>query len=298
MTVPPSPPTGPDGGQPALPGCVRHPDRPTGLRCTRCERPACPECLREASVGYQCVDCVREGNRDVRRPVTVAGAELVSKPIVAPVLIALNVVVFVITAVQSGSIMTNYDGSDLFLDWFMRPVLVATDEWWRLVTNGFLHDGVAHLGVNMLALWFLGRDLELLLGRGRFIASYVLSLLGGSVAIMLFDSPMTAAVGASGAIYGLLGGLLVAVLKLKLNIGPVLGVIALNVAITFSVPNISFLAHAGGFVVGAALMAAMLYAPAKQRRLWQLGAFAATTVVLAGLTLYRYNELQALLLGG
>ena len=93
----------------------------------------------------------------------------------------------------------------------------------------------------------------------------------------------------AGAIYGLLGGLLVAVLKLKLNIGPVLGVIALNVAITFSVPNISFLAHAGGFVVGAALMAAMLYAPAKQRGAWQVGAFVVTAVVLAGLTLYRYN---------
>ncbi|MFB9906579.1 rhomboid family intramembrane serine protease [Allokutzneria oryzae] len=297
MTVPPSDPMGSVGGQHALPGCVRHPDRPTGLRCTRCERPACPECLREAAVGYQCLDCVNDGNRGVRRPVTVAGAELVSRPIVAPVLIALNVVVFLITAVQSQSVMANYAGSDLFSEWFMRPILVAAGDWWRLVTNGFLHDGLAHIAVNMLALWFLGRDLELLLGRARFVAVYLLSLLGGSVAIMLFDDPMTAAVGASGAIYGLLGGLLVAVLKLKLNIGPVLGVIALNVVITFSVPNISFLAHAGGFVIGAALMAAMLYAPPKQRGVWQLGALVGAAVVLAGLTAYRYNELHALLIG-
>ena len=102
------PPDGPVGAQPETPVCVRHPDRPTRLRCTRCDRPACPDCLRDASVGMQCVDCVNEGARSVRRPRTLAGAEISNgRPIITQVMIALNVLAYVVTVVQSGSPMNN-----------------------------------------------------------------------------------------------------------------------------------------------------------------------------------------------
>ncbi len=139
--------------------CVRHPDRATGLACTRCGRPACPECLRPAAVGAQCVDCVREGNRGVRRWRTVAGARPGRRPLVVPILIALNVAVFAATVVQARSIGSNFD-SALFDAWALEPGEVRDGEWWRLVTAGFLHIGPIHLLFNMMALWVLGRDLE------------------------------------------------------------------------------------------------------------------------------------------
>src|SRR4051794_40415460 len=158
-----------------MPGCVRHPDRPTGLRCTRCDRPACPECLREASVGYQCVDCVAEGRRTVRRGTTVAGAPQRPRLVVTPTLIGLNLLVFAITVIQAGTVVHN-ELSELFADWVLIPGLVAQGEWWRLGTSAFLHYGVAHIALNMLALFILGRDLEAVLGRLRFCAVYLVSM--------------------------------------------------------------------------------------------------------------------------
>lgn len=279
MSVPPGQSAEPDGAQPPMPACVRHPDRPTGLRCVRCERPACPDCLREASVGYQCVDCVNEGNRGVRRPVTVAGARLSTTPIVVPVVIALNVLVHVLTSVQAGSPMENFR-SPLFASWSLWPLPVAGGQWWRLLTSGFLHLGVIHLLVNMVALWIIGRDLETVLGRARFAAVYLLSLLGGSVAVFLFGGLTSPVAGASGAVYGLMGGIAVAAFRLRLNLRPILMVIGINIVLTVSIPGISLLGHAGGLVLGLASVAALLYAPPNRRTLWQAGMLAGLLVVL------------------
>ena len=167
MSHPAGPPTPPwPGGPPqgAAAVCVRHPDRPTGLSCTRCGRPACPDCLREASVGYQCVDCVGEGNRGVRRAVTIAGAQPGGRPLVAPTLVALNVAVFAWTVATSGSVSRN-DRAPLFQQWALVPGAVADGEWWRVITGGFLHFGPIHLLFNMMALWVIGRDIEPALGR-------------------------------------------------------------------------------------------------------------------------------------
>lgn len=112
------------GPQPPLPGCVRHPDRPTGLACARCGRPHCHECLREAPVGFQCVDCVAQGAREVRQPVTVAGARMPAsrpQPVVTLSLIAVNALVFLATVAQSGNVAANYRGSQLFLDFACSP---------------------------------------------------------------------------------------------------------------------------------------------------------------------------------
>ncbi|WP_347567559.1 rhomboid family intramembrane serine protease [Actinopolyspora sp. BKK1] len=278
MNVPPEQPDEQHGAQP-MPGCTRHPDRPTGLRCTRCERPACPDCLREASVGYHCVDCVRQQQRNTREPVTIAGARLGGKPIVVPVLIAVNVLLFVLSAVQAGSVAGN-SGSELFLRWEMVPIQVAAGEWWRVVTSGFLHQGMIHLLVNMIALWIVGRDLEMVLGRIRFSAVYLLGLLGGSMFVFLFGSVLQPVVGASTALYGLFGGIAVAAWRLKLNMRPILLVIGLNVVLTLSIPGISLLGHLGGLVLGTAATAALIYAPANRRLVWQSGALVALLLVL------------------
>ncbi|MEV4728481.1 rhomboid family intramembrane serine protease [Saccharopolyspora sp. NPDC049426] len=279
MTVPPGTTPGPDGAPPQLPTCARHPDRPTGLRCTRCERPACPECLRDASVGQQCVDCVREGGATVRRPVTVAGARLRDKPILVPLLIAANVAAYVLTAVQAGNFGANYR-SALFVDYSLIPLTVAGGQWWRLVTSGFLHIGVVHLVMNMLALWVIGRDLELLLGRARFAAVYGLSLIGGSTAVFLLGGAEAPVAGASGAVYGLMGGIAVAALRLNVSLRPVITVIALNIVASVLIPGISLLGHIGGLILGAASTAALVYAPRERRTLVQAGALVGLLVVL------------------
>jgi len=285
VSVPPGPATGPEEAA-QLPGCARHPDRPTGLRCVRCERPACPECLREASVGYQCVDCVAQERGRGRQAVTVAGARLGSRPIVVPVLIALNVLAFVVTAVQAGSIQGN-NSSALFETFAMWPTGVAGGQWVRLIGSGFLHFGPIHLLMNMIALWVIGRDLELVLGRLRFTAVYLLSLLGGSVAVFLFGSLNEPVAGASGAVYGLMGGIAVAALRLKVSLRPVLLVIGLNIVLSVSIPGISLLGHLGGLVLGGLSTAALVYAPRQRQAQLQAVALGGLLVALVAVLITR-----------
>lgn len=226
------------------------------------------------------MECVGAARVGVRRLRTVAGGQVQSRPVLTPLLIALNLGIFAITVAQAGSLQGNAD-SPLFEDWVTWPLAVAHGgEWWRLITGGFLHYGLVHVAVNMLALWLLGRDVELLLGWLRFGAVYLLSLLGGSTAVFAFGAANTALAGASGAVWGVIGAMLVIVLRLKLNPQPVLAMIAINAFISF-LPGISLLAHLGGFVVGSVLTAAMVYAPSQQRAPVQIGAVLAVAVLLS-----------------
>lgn len=280
MTYPVGPPPHPSQGPAAV--CVRHPDRATGLTCVRCGRPSCPECLREASVGYQCVDCVGQAGHGVRRAATVAGAVAATsrRPIVVWTLIALNVAVYVLTVVQAGSISNNYE-SPLFDAWQLAPVQIADGDWWRVLTSGFLHIGPLHIASNMFALWVLGRDMETVLGRGRFVALYLISLIGGSAAVVVFNAPDQPVAGASGAVFGLMGGLLVVLLRLKRPVGQVIGLIVINIVISQVVPGISLTAHIGGLVVGALVAAALVFTPSRSNRTrLQVAALAGITVVL------------------
>lgn len=278
--VPPEEPGGhPTPPQAAPAVCVRHSDRATGLTCSRCGRPACPECLREASVGFQCVDCVAESGRGVRRGVTIAGARPGGRPVVTPVLVALNVAVFAWTVATSGSVSRNAL-SPLFAEWALVPGAVADGEWWRLITGGFLHFGPIHLLFNMWALWVIGRDVEPALGRGRFLALYLVSLLGSSTAVMLLTAPGANVAGASGAVFGLMGAMAVLLRRLRIPLGQVGGVIAVNLAITFLLPGISVAGHIGGLITGAVATAALVYAPAQRRNPVQAAAFAGITVLL------------------
>lgn len=287
MTRPPNQQPGGHGDQPQPEMCVRHRDRPTGLRCTRCNRPACPDCLREASVGFQCVDCVNQGRRMQRYATTVAGAQPVTRDLVIPVLIGINVLVFAVTVAQAGSLGGNA-ASALFRQWALAPIAVADGEVWRLVTSGFLHFGPIHLVVNMLALYIIGRELEAVLGHSRFLAVYLLSLLGGSALVFALEQVNSLTAGASGAIYGLMGGLLMVLLRLRRSPGPALFIIGINVVITFTIPGISIYGHLGGLVFGTLATAAMVYAPQQRRTLVQVGAIAALAAVVIAMVVARY----------
>ena len=295
MTFPPSSQQG-GYGSPLPPAvCARHPDRPTGLRCVRCDRSACPECLREAAVGYQCVDCVTEGRRTQRYSTTIAGARPSGRDLVIPVLIAVNAAVFVVTVAQAGSLFGNA-ASSLFQQWALSPLAVAGGQLWRLLTSGFLHFGPVHLAFNMIALWVIGRDLETVLGRGRLITVYLVSLLGGSAAVFLLEDVQSLTAGASGAVYGLMGGLAVVLLRLRRSPGPALGIIAINVVITFVLREyLSLFGHLGGLAFGTAATVAMVYAPAARRVPVQVAAVVALAAVIAGLVLTadaRYGDVR------
>ncbi|GAB2979718.1 rhomboid family intramembrane serine protease [Amycolatopsis acidiphila] len=258
-------------------------------------------------MGAQCIDCVQAGRRQGAgrrqdRPTgsgarTIAGARLSNRLVATPALIALNVLVYAITAVEARDPMNNQI-SELFRAWVLWPLGIAGGEWWRLFTAGFLHYGPIHLAVNMFSLWIIGREMEVLLGKARFVALYVVSLLGGSVLVYMFSATNGPTAGASGAIYGLLGGVLVAVLRLKLNPAPAIGTIVLNLIITVSLPNISLFGHLGGLVVGAAGTAAMVYAPAKNRVAWQVGALVVLVVALLAVYVYRDSLLASVACSG
>ncbi|MFF4950725.1 rhomboid family intramembrane serine protease [Streptomyces chattanoogensis] len=261
-------------GGDGLPACYRHPDRTTGIRCTRCEKPICPDCMVSASVGFQCPDCVRGGGGNGRSataaaPRTIAGGAIAANPrLITLILMGLNLAVFI--AVQA-------DGPRLLSELVMLgktpsgylPQGVAEGEWYRLVTAMFLHQEIPHIAFNMLSLWWLGPPLEAALGRLRFTALYMLSGLGGSALTYLVAAPYASSLGASGAIFGLLGATAVLMRRLNYDMKPVLILLGLNLVFTFAWPNISWQAHIGGLVVGAAVAYGMVHAPRGRRNLVQ-----------------------------
>ena len=268
MNMPYSPQT-PAG----VPVCYRHPDRQTYISCTRCGRPACPECLRSASVGHQCLDCVAAAAASVPPVRTAAGAVIrTGIPMVSYGLIAVNVVVF---------LLAKFAPPEQVYRLALWPVLVATGDWYQLVTSAFLNFAILHLLFNMYALYVIGPPLEEHLGRWRFAVLYGLSALGGSVMVYLFSQPNVPTVGASGAIYGLFGATFVAARRLRLDIRWLVGLIAINLVLTFAVPGISWQGHIGGLITGALIAAVFVYAPRPRRTLIQAAASIGVLAVFA-----------------
>lgn len=273
----------------APPVCFRHTDRETYIRCQRCERPICPDCMNPASVGFQCPECVREGNRSTRQHLTPYGGRRVADPrLTSFVLIALNAAVFLAIQATGRGRSRLVDYLALLPDSALSrgrdglPVVVqgvADGAYWQLLTSGFTHVQLLHIGFNMLALYVLGPTLESVLGRARFLAVYGASLLGGSAAVMLFSAPNVTTLGASGAIFGLMGALAVLSLKVRGQAQQILLWIGINLVITFTIPGISWQGHLGGLVVGAALGAAMVYAPRRRRALVQWSAVVAVVLL-------------------
>lgn len=265
------------------PSCYRHPGRQTYLRCNRCERYICADCMRSAAVGHQCVECVQEGAKTIRQPRTrFGGRERSGTPVVTYALIAVNVLVFIVQMAVG----------NLEKQLSVWPPAVADGQLYRLVTSAFLHYGATHLLLNMWALYVVGPPLESWLGRLRFGALYALSGLGGSVLVYLLTIN-SATAGASGAIFGLFGATFVVGKRLALDVRWVVAVIVINLVFTFVAPAISWQGHLGGLVTGAVVAAAYVYPPKEARNLIQAAASALVLGVLVALVWWRTGVLVA-----
>jgi membrane associated rhomboid family serine protease len=271
------------------PSCYRHPGRRTYVRCNRCERYICGDCMRAAAVGHQCVECVEAGGRTIRQPRTqFGGRQRAATPVVTYALIAINVAAFILQ-MASGSLEKQLT---------LWPPAVADGQLYRLVTAAFLHYGPTHLLLNMWALYVVGPPLEIWLGRLRFGALYALSGVGGSVLVYLLSPLNTATAGASGAIFGLFGATFVVGKRLALDVRWVVAVIAINLVFTFVVPAvssqmISWQAHVGGLATGGVVAAAYVYPPRERRNLVQAAVTIIVLAVFAALIWWRTAELVA-----
>jgi membrane associated rhomboid family serine protease len=220
------------------PTCYRHPGRTTLVRCSRCERPICTDCMRPAPVGIQCPECAGGGPKLVR-PQLYAGTQ----PVATITLIVINVVVFLL---ERGGDSSTY----VFRKGALTGIGVADGEWWRVGTAAFLHANALHILFNMYALWLLGRALERYIGTMRFLAIYIVSGITGSAGALLLTDAYTATVGASGAIFGLMGALFVLERRGMPLIGPILPVLLINLVFSLAYPGISIGGHIGGLIGG------------------------------------------------
>lgn len=283
---PPADPTQPGG---TVPHCYRHADRETYISCQRCGRPICPDCMRQASVGFQCPECVAEGARSVRPARTYAGGLVPARVgLVSMVLIGINVAVFVLVLATGGS------GSEVYLRGGMIGDLprkfgldtVSDGAYWRLLTAAFLHVQVLHILFNMYALAIFGPLLEQLLGRLRFVALYVTGALVASV-VVYWLAPRAFTVGASGAIFALFGAAIVLLLRRGQDISSLLFLLVINLVITFTFPGISWQGHLGGLAAGLAFGGVFAYAPRRHRTVVQAAAFGLVLVGVVVATLLR-----------
>ncbi|MFJ3957327.1 rhomboid family intramembrane serine protease [Arthrobacter sp. NPDC090010] len=268
----------------AVPVCPRHPDRVSYVRCQRCERPACAECQRPAAVGVQCVDCVREAQASAPRVRgTFGGAVAAGRPVITWGIIAVCTVVYALQWLIPG---------DYIFQQFAFANVYAVSEPWRMITSAFLHSqgNVLHLLLNMYTLWIFGQALEPLLGRARFLALYLISAVGGSVGYLLLTPwlPIVGVVGASGAIFGLFGAMLLVQRRRGGPMTQLWVLLAINLAFGFMVSGIAWQAHLGGLVTGAAC-AAVLVGTGRVRNagLWQWGGLALVTAALVLITVWK-----------
>jgi membrane associated rhomboid family serine protease len=240
--------------------------------------------MTPASVGFQCPECVSDGRKGVRPARTVYGGSLTRGGLdVTRVLIGLNVAVFVATVASGANFLNGQAGSSTVYDHFsLIPVAVAHGQWYRLFTAMFLHFGFVHILFNMWALLVIGTPLERLLGRLRYTTLYLLSGLGGSILSFVNGSLGESAAGASGAIFGLFGAFYVINRKRGLDTGPIVGLIAINLVLSFTFSGIDWRGHVGGLVVGAAAAFVFAWAPGgPSRDRLQAAGCVAIAVILA-----------------
>jgi membrane associated rhomboid family serine protease len=237
-----------------MPTCYRHPSRETGVSCSSCGRPICPDCMTPTPVGMRCPECSKQRTKVMRM------RDMTTVPRVTYALIAINVIVFLAEGPSAftieGAASGNLATKGALLGSSESPLLagqgVAHGQWWRIVTSGFLHEDFLHIGFNMLVLYYLGIMLEPALGRLKFALIYAVSLLTGSLGALLV-SPHALTVGASGAIFGIMGA---AAMEMRARQIPIMqsGVgtlIVLNLIISFTGSNISWGGHIGGLIGGA-----------------------------------------------
>lgn len=254
-----------------IPVCPRHPDRPAYVRCQRCGRPACPDCQRAAAVGFQCIDCVNETKRSTPEVRTVyGGVAAAGKPLVTFGIIAVCAVVYALQWLIPGQAVYEQFA---YNNVFATPQYGAFEPW-RMLTAAFLHspDSLLHILLNMYTLWIFGQVLEPLLGRVRFLALYLLSAVGGSVGYLLLNpvlvpgQGLVGVVGASGAIFGLFGAMLLVQRQRGGDTRQLWVLIAINGVIGFLIPQIAWQAHLGGLITGALCAAVLAYTPRGPRQ--------------------------------
>ncbi len=321
----PAPPgtPGQSGSDPAgVPTCYRHPGREAYIRCQRCGRVICPDCMRDSAVGFQCPECVKEGAKTTRSGRTAYGGLRPSNAgITSMVIIGINVLVWLpmvagrdlagrlyaylallptsqclseshlggVYPISSESVCdtaTRIPGDGI---WARG---VADGAYWQLLTAAFTHVEVWHIGFNMLALWVLGPQLELAIGRIRFIALYLLSALAGS-ALVLWAAPVNSStLGASGAVFGLMGALLVLAFKVRGNVQQILMWIGINAVLTLTISGISWQGHLGGFLGGLAIGAVLVYAPRERRTQVQVAGLVVIALVILAAIAARVIDLS------
>ena len=234
--------------------CYRHPSRETGVSCSNCGKPICPDCMTSTPVGMRCPDCAGQRQR------VQSMRSLHVDPIATYVLIAINVLMFLGSG-GGGGLLTGggSGGSQVFNDFALwGPAIDVNHDYWRLITGGFLHSGILHIGFNMYILYWLGTMLEPSLGHARFLALYFASLLAGSFGALLLD-PNAVTVGASGAVFGLMGAAFVlqrarGIDPMQSGLGPI---ILINLVLGFVIPNVSIGGHLGGLAGGVLCAVAM-----------------------------------------
>lgn len=297
----------PDTGTPV---CYRHPGREANIRCQRCGRPICPDCMRDAAVGFQCPSCVNEGRKTTRQAVAPYGGSRSANPALTSFgLIGINVFVWVLvlvtgwqdspiverlSLVPKGLCSSLADPSSYYSTVHTHAVCatvqngdghwtpgVADGAYWQLISSLFMHVQIWHIAGNMLALYVLGPQLEAVLGRARFLALYLVSGLAGSAVVYWASDEYGLTLGASGAIFGLFGAFVVLVHKVGGDLRAIGGLIAVNVFITFAVPHVSWQGHLGGFLGGLAVTAILAYAPRPRRTLVQAVGVGALVVLIA-----------------
>ena len=268
--------------------CYRHPDRQSYMLCQRCGRTICPECQTQASVGVHCPECIREARARApkRKPAIVTAFRRGSnRPVVTYSIMAICTVVFLVQLVLGDVVFQNFG---------YAPFLTESEPW-RMLTSAFLHSTsfLPHILFNMYALFVLGPDLERMLGRARFIALYLISAFGGSVAVLVLNlgNVYGGVVGASGAIFGLFGALFVIQRKLGGNTLQLVLVIGANLVLGFVIPNISWQGHLGGLLTGALVAFVLLQTRQPSQRLWQIGGLSAITVGLIGISAFAASQL-------
>ncbi|WP_291050019.1 rhomboid family intramembrane serine protease [Herbiconiux sp.] len=267
--------------------CYRHPGRQSYILCQRCGRTVCPECQVQAAVGVHCVECAAQDRRSAPkvnrgRPAFLRNLTGAGAPVVTYALIAICAVVFLLQSIPGLGVTAALQ----FAPAYVLPV-GAPFEPWRMITSVFTHGSILHLLLNMYTLFIFGSGLERLLGRWRYLALYLISGLGGSVAVVLFASPLSAVVGASGAIFGLMGAFFVINRHLGGSSIQLVVLVGINLAYGFFVPGISWQAHLGGLAVG--LLIALIYVRTRPIRMKtaQILLVAAVAVALVAITVVR-----------
>jgi membrane associated rhomboid family serine protease len=271
--------------------------------------------MRDASVGFQCPDCVKEASRGSRQNRALYGGERSADPrLTTYVLMGISAVVWLaITATGgNGSRLAGLlsltpdgrcdltDGSGRYYpgvqDEQLCSVLgntswhagVADGAWWQLVTSMFTHVDLWHLAMNLFALFLFGPALERIMGRVRFLLVYFLGGLTGSVVVFWLSNPDGATLGASGALYAVLGALIVTFRKSRLDTQWLMQNLLLGVVITVvGWRFISWQGHLGGLVGGMLAAAIIAYAPRSSRSIVQWAGLAVLAVVLLALTAVR-----------